>query len=338
MRQVCALLAACLLVSGCAESFILDDDNAIATIPYRINASGDIIVETMINDQGPFDFALDTGASISVIFDNIREQTGLALLEGDTVLIHGMVGSGKFPLTSVDRLQVGGVSWAGTRIACIPGDTPASSGIDGILGIDFLSRYAIWFSSDQEIIRFHDPGQVADQSYWGWSSIPLRRLQIGSGDATAYAIDLSIAGQTVPALFDLGANTNLMNWRAAQAVGARPAKTRRHDKIHGAFETASATATLYVRRLKITNLYWHDRSFLVADFPIFEILELDDQPAAIVGSGFFKKRDFVVDIARDRLLIKASWPKHRNRDVVLLHDRLDSHRLEEIPTPSEGAL
>jgi hypothetical protein len=304
MSRAWTILVTAFLATGCAKPFVLDDINAVANIPYHSSAYGDLVIEVFINDQGPFDFVLDTGASMSVIFEDARQKAGLKLEEGNFVLMHGMVGSGDFPVSSIDRLQVGEISWTSARVVSMPSMTAASFGLDGVLGVDFLGQYAVAFSSEEDVVRFYEHDKLAVKSYRGWSSVPLRSLQIGDGDTVAYAFDLSIAGETVPALFDLGAGFNLMNWRAAQLLDART-KRSGGQKVHGAIQETLVSAQLEVAVLKIGKLYWRNTEFMVSDFPIFEVLELDDRAIAIVGAHLFNNRDFVIDFARDQLLVKA---------------------------------
>ena len=304
MQRILALVAVLLTSTGCAGPLHLDDDGARAVMPYRISEGGQIVVDVMIEGKGPYTFALDTGASITVIFDDAREKAGIGLLTDKKALIHGMVGTGYYPLVTVDQLRVGGASWDDARIASMPGNNLDGRGLDGILGIDFLSQFAVSILTGEKVVRFHDRELIAERSYRGWSSLPLRRIRVGSGDATAYTIELVIGGHPVPALFDLGSGVNVMNWRAARAVGARPLRIRHRSKVTGIVDDATVSAQLRVWVLRITDLYWHNRTFLITDLPVFEILELDDRPISIVGAGLFSDYSIVVDFSRERLLVR----------------------------------
>ena len=57
--------------------------------------------------------------------------------------------------------------------------------------------------------------------------------------------------------------------------------------------------------LQISDMSWRNRSFLVDNFPIFEALKVSDIPVAIAGTDFFRQRDFIVDFARKRLLVRS---------------------------------
>ena len=300
------LLVAVFLAAGCADQLVLDDDGALLVIPHEVGSQGHIIVKTMINDHGPYRFALDTGASISVVFDKTREAAGLELLAGEQVLVHGMIGSGHFPLTTVTELKVGKESWRNARLASLPGNRQVPTEIDGILGVDFLSRYAVGVSAEERVVRLYPPELVSNRSYSGWHSIPMRKLQVGDGTAFAYSINLEINKIPIPAILDLGAGFNLMNWRAASAIRVKPKGAMSRKVIYGAVEDARIVAELDVEKLRVASLHWRHRTFFISKFSIFEVLDLENKPAAIVGPGFFKDRDFVIDFVRDRLLISKS--------------------------------
>ena len=300
------LLVVSILASGCAAPLILDDDNASVVTPLEVGDEGHIIVQATIDGHGPFRFVLDTGASISVIFDTTREQAGLASAEGTQVVIQGMVGAGTFPMMTIAELKIGSESWTNARVALLPADNSASGQIDGILGIDFLRRYAVGVSPRDEVVRLYPPRLVSERSYRGWTSIPMQDLQIGKGDATVYTIALHISEIEIQAMLDLGAGSNLMNWHTARAIRVKPRKSGPGSEISGAIETEPVVAELEVDELRIEDILWRNRTFVISDFPIFEALDLEDRLVAIIGPGLFNERDFVIDFERKRMLIGGS--------------------------------
>ncbi|HSG59556.1 MAG TPA: aspartyl protease family protein [Woeseiaceae bacterium] len=303
MRRI-ALLAVIATVTGCAS--MLDEDGALAVVPYRISSVGQIVVDARLNDDGPFSFAIDTGASITVVFDETRQAAGIEALTSSRVSIQGLVASGQFPLVSVKRLWVGEEGWADARMASIPGDSVALGSIDGILGVDFLSRYSVGLSTANKALRLYPPELTSERAYLGWTSIPLHSLQIPDSKATAYTIDLVIGPETIPALFDLGATTNVMNWRAARALEVRPLQPKQRNSVAGALQSAPIKAEININLVKTQNIHWRNRTFLIADFPVFEVLDTGGQPMAIVGTDLFGGRDLIIDFARNRVLVKMS--------------------------------
>ncbi len=304
LKSKIGVLATTIILGACAST--LNVDSAVAIAPYHIANGGRIVVEVRVDNQGPFHFALDTGASISVVFDRLRKKLELETVAGESVLIHGLVSTGRFPLISISRLQVGRETWVNPRIASLPGETTAGAEIDGILGIDFLRRYAVGFSVEDRVLRLYSPDQLRDDSYRGWNSVPLEPINIGGRGTALYFFDVEIGGQKVPALFDLGAGLNMINWPAAQFLHLKPEGHRRGELLSGVLESTPVVARFEAAKVTTASIEWQNEAFLVADLAIFATLQKDDSPFVILGSGLFNQRDFMIDFVRNRLLVKAS--------------------------------
>ena len=305
MARIRAILATLALLSGCAGELLLEPDGALAIVPRQFGDSGHIVVEVMLNGHGPFDFALDTGASISTVFKKAQDNASIEATPGSNVFIFGMTGSGTFPVARISRLALGREEWLDARVALLPGDMPSMTSIDGILGVDFLSRYAVHYSQQDRAVRLYPRELIAERSYRGWHSISLFDLDVGASDITMLAFNLYINMERIPALFDLGATVNVMNDRAARLLQVPVRRLRRSEEVQGVTGQTEATVELIVRRLRIGDIYWGNRRFLVGDFPVFEVLGTDKQPLAIAGTSLFRHRDFIVDFEKKRLLVKA---------------------------------
>lgn len=305
MARTLAWLSTVLLFSGCAGELVLEKDGALALIPYQPTESGHIVVETMLNGVGPFDFALDTGASISVVFDGALRQASLKPATTGQVRVQGLTGAGTYPVAVIDRLQVGSETWDSARFALLPGHGSAGGQLDGVLGIDFMSRYAVSYSRQDRVIRLFSRELVRERSYTGWHSIPLYELRITEGNVTAFAFDMFIGGERIPTMFDLGSSANLMNRQAAKSFGIRPRRSRSGEGVSGAVGASIQATELFVWQPRIADIRWHRSSFLIADFPIFEVLDLHKRPAAIAGTSLLEGRDFVIDFAGRRLLVTS---------------------------------
>ena len=297
-------LASVFALSACAS--VLDLDGALAIAPYHVENSGRIVVEARVNGQGPFDFALDTGSSISAVFDKLRDELALEPIPGIKVIVHGAVASGRFSLLDIGLLEVGREAWADPRMVSLPGETAAGVTIDGLLGVDFLRRYAVAFSTRDRVIRLYPPDLVAQRSYRGWASVPLEPEFIGGSGAALYFIDIEIDGWKIPAVFDLGAGTNIINTPGAHRVGIAAAELRHGDVFSGALESSTVVARLAVQEVTTAGIRWRNEFFSIADLEIFEMFMFRDSPAAILGAGLFTQRDFIIDFVRSRLLVKVA--------------------------------
>ncbi len=302
MRSVAIVASAVVALSGCAT--VLQEQGADAVVPYQHSESAQVIVQATVDGHGPFDFAVDTGASISVAFDKLCGRAELPTVSEKFTTIQGLVASGRYPLITLDELKVGAVTWEDVDVAVLPSDSPACAAIEGILGTDLLSRYAIGVFADEGALRLYPPEIVSERSYQGWASIPLKRMPIGDAGALLYAIDLVIFDRRVRAIFDLGAGLNMINWPAARYLDLRVPRSVSRETLKGAVDTKEITGAYTVDRLEAGLMNWFDVEFLIADLEVFEALGLDQQPIAIVGSGFFRKRDFIIDFRRSRLLVR----------------------------------
>ena len=285
---------------------MLDEDGALATVPYEINENKGIVVEARVNGQGPFAFTLDTGASISVVFDDLSNELGIESVSGSLIVIHGLVASGEFPLLNVDQLSVGSEVWVDPVIAAMPGEAVAHTGIDGILGVDFLRRYAVGFSTEDRVIRLYSPDRLDRLSYWGWTSVPLELLNVGDTRTALYFFEIEVGGVRMPAVFDLGASLNMMNWSAARSLGLDPAELAGDDQVTGAIDSTPIVARIRTREVTTGSIRWKNEAFIIAELEIFSTLMQSATPSAILGAGLFTQRDFIIDFTRNRLLVKTA--------------------------------
>jgi hypothetical protein len=307
-------LTAAVALCGCAS--VLDQDGALTLAPYHIENSGRIVVEAHVDGQGPFRFALDTAASISAVFDNIRYELELEPIPGKAVIVHGAVSSEELPLVDIGRIEVGREVWTDPRVVSIPGETAAGASFNGILGIDFMRRYAVGFSTRDRVVRLYPPELVARRSYRGWASVPLEAEPIGESGTALYFFEIEIDGRKIPAVFDLGAGLNVINWAAARRLGFAPVGPRDDDLFSGVLESTPVVAGLNAEKVTTASVHWRNETFSIADLKIFTKLMLDDSPAAILGSGLFTQRDFVIDFVRSRLLVKVAMDEVNVSDSV----------------------
>lgn len=306
LERLSNILCLTIVFALCGCATVLDEDGALAIAAYKIEDNGRIVVEARVNGKGPYAFALDTAASISAVFDKLRDELDLEAVPGKSVLVHGVVASGQYPLLRIGRLDVGNETWNDPRIVSLPGNTAIDASIDGILGVDFLRRYAVGFSTRDRIVRLYPPDLVGRRSYRGWASVPLEPEYIGVSGAAIYFIDTEIAGRKLPAVFDLGAGLNLINPAAAERLGLNPTNSRNEDLVSGAIETTPILAWVRVPEMTTGRIRWSNEVFSIAEFEIFTTLMRGDTPCAILGAGLFHQRDFIIDFARSRLLVKVA--------------------------------
>jgi len=147
---VAAPMAALLLV-GCVMYEDRDDPDAAQTspgavreVPLRVVEEDDrtlAFVPVSIEGEGPFMFALDTGASASVVDEDVADQVGLERT-GERRSVSGILGTGRVPVAQVDQWRVGDVPIDPGEVTVIDlGPPKGGGGIQGLLGSDVLSDY-----------------------------------------------------------------------------------------------------------------------------------------------------------------------------------------------------
>lgn len=109
-----------------------------------------------INGQGPYAFALDTGASHSVIDEDLAEELGLPSA-GPDIEITGVAATAEARQVKVGEWRVGGVELPGHRVVALSLSEPnRRMKIRGLLGSDALSRFgAVIVDYRQQRLTLH---------------------------------------------------------------------------------------------------------------------------------------------------------------------------------------
>ena len=108
-------------------------------IKFKVNKSNPLLlVNTMVNGQGPLNFIVDTGASGSVITWELAEELGLKISKKRTTAI-GATGPQEVGIARLKSLQIGSVEMSRLEVAVM--DLKAvqqaiPQRISGILGYD----------------------------------------------------------------------------------------------------------------------------------------------------------------------------------------------------------
>ena len=103
-----------------------------------------ILVPTFVNGRGPYEFALDTGAAVTVLSPELAAALGLTSAEAR----EGMGAGGKIQvgITSIQSLAVGtaGIENLQAAIADLSGIGKAAGvRLDGIIGHNYLRHFVV---------------------------------------------------------------------------------------------------------------------------------------------------------------------------------------------------
>ena len=161
--------------------------------PIRFRRSLNLIFTgVMINGRGPYDFAIDTGASQAVLSEKLAAELGLKPLT--STIMHGVGGGGKIDtkLYAVNEIGIGDVKIRNVPVGTF-NDPLVTQLADGILGTALLSDFIITINypaNQMELARKRTPnttGEVVPS--WFFSNLLLVPLEINGRYRGNFVVD-----------------------------------------------------------------------------------------------------------------------------------------------------
>lgn len=151
------LLAVLVLLSlvGCGRLSRNQQREMVVRLQVVQGPGGSVLalVPVTVAGQGPFPFALDTGASQSVVDLDVKDRTNLPEV-GRTREVTGILGTGEAIVVQVDDWQADDVTLPPVRAIALDLPKPAEGeGLAGLLGSDVLSTFgAITVDYERQVL------------------------------------------------------------------------------------------------------------------------------------------------------------------------------------------
>lgn len=135
-------------------------DIARSEVSFRLAGPNEaaLVVPVHVNGHGPYDFILDTGATLTCIEEELAQEIGLEPAAG--VAVGTSIGAaGRMRLVRIDSLRVGQTTGHGLigcaldlqRLQQLPGLR-----IEGLLGLNFLKSFQLTLDFGRKILRFEE--------------------------------------------------------------------------------------------------------------------------------------------------------------------------------------
>ncbi len=198
-----ALVVWAIPISGIAQQRVRQPEvrrvsEPIAPIRLRDESDRGLLASGWINGAGPFVFAIDTGAGVSLISRNVVEQARLQMTKSRRPLVGGLSTS---PISSDQESRIAGLA-LGTRDNRVPGSFAVAivdnlpRSIDGVLdptdvfkpfgySVDLPNRELHVFDTATYRLRLNDVPQEGAVVRWVGNDRPFVRL----GDGRLALID-----------------------------------------------------------------------------------------------------------------------------------------------------
>jgi hypothetical protein len=238
-----------------------------------------------VNENGPHDFVIDTGANRTVIAAELAQELGLA--RGENVDLHGIAGVETVPTAIVPRFDVAGII---TRNLHMPMLARRRLGADGLLGLDALAGRAVELDFRRHRVRLmrsrvhtvgssrltHDtrqPGAIVNARYrFGQLTIVIARA--GTSPVTAF--------------IDSGSQATVGNSALERAVTTHKLSVPGAGRIVPIYSVTSQVAYGHFEVIRLLSFGGDARlrnlPVIFSDLHTFDLWGLRDKPALLIGA------------------------------------------------------
>ncbi len=301
---------ALVVVLALALFSIAKAQDPVAEIPYRFDYDGWITVPVTVNGEGPYDFIVDTGATLSVVFKNLDAKQNFPYIEGEPRRILGLIETNDLPPRYIGTVASGGQVMEDVVSVVIDDWLPPRPTPQGVLGLDFLSPYAVHIDPATQTIKLYDSGPPDAVDARGWSKVRLAPQSFGDSARPLYVVKARIRSKTYPFILDLGASGTIINYPALRNMLAMrrvtvrsSATASRSPQVHDLFGNEARSQLVRIQRMKIGRAIWRNKIVSVYNSKVFNELGVGDVPYGLLGADMIRDRRIVIDFQNNRLHI-----------------------------------
>jgi len=280
----------------------------LTSLPYRVDYTGWFTIEVSVNGQGPYDFIIDTGATQSLIFQNLTAQQQFTPTGGPDQTVLGLASAGAFPPFYIGALQVGGVQFDQLVTVILP-DWQVENRPQGVIGLDFLQQYIVVFDAEAGLLHLYDPDDPP-REIERWKHVHMKADNFGLDTNPLYTLEARLNNRGVRFLLDLGASGTLINRVAVRAISrsgisitVRPSVGDERIRITDALERSKNAQAIVVRRFQLGRTYWYRQQLGVHNAQIFTELGVQNKPFGLFGADLVRDYSFALDFERERFLL-----------------------------------
>jgi predicted aspartyl protease len=282
----------------------LKDPEPLFAAPTRLDRIGRVMTHVMVNGKGPFRFVIDTGASRSTLAPHLARSLGLSNSVGRNVMLNGVTGAAEVATVAVESIELGQIRLENQHLPVI--FTSIMGNADGILGVAGLKDQRI----DVDFRRDRVSVLASDGKRPHYSMVTARAERNANG---LMIIDVRVGrGIKCKAVIDTGAERTLGNVALQNALNRGRKKHEMVEAVvHGATPDIADGQVQQIKEARIGDLVLSNLAVIFADFHVFKLWGLDQQPAMLIGMDMLG--------VLDRLVID-----YRRNEVSLFGDRQPS--------------
>ena len=274
----------------------LADPEPLFAAPTRLDRIGRVMTQVMVNGKGPFRFVIDTGASRSTLSPHLAKSLGLTHSVGRNVMLNGVTGAAEVPTVAVDSIEIGALKFENQNLPVI--FTSIMGNADGILGVAGFEdqRIDVDFKRDRVSV-LESNGRRPH-----YSMVTARAERDANG---LMILDVRVGRRIkAKAVIDTGAERTLGNLALQNAMnkGKRKSRTGVGAVVHGATPDIADGDVQEIKEARIGDMTLTNLEVIFADFHVFKLWGLDQQPALLIGMDMLGVLDrLVIDYRRNEV-------------------------------------
>ena len=304
------LVVMCFMVAGCATQQItaVSDIEARAgaiSVPYSISSSGRILIDVSVDDGPIRSLALDTGATISVLYKDFAETANLNVSE-KTRFVRGLVGQGERPVIEDVTFHIGPQGFQMDQLIML--DTPLiKDEAIGLIGADLLALYVTLFNKETLTATFIPRQTIEPAAFRGWNRIPLETFTDADTNSRLYFANMDLNRRDIPVLIDTGSNFSFINWKLARMdtdVRRLERNLIRNGTLQGALDSTSLTRVTVFHDLQLGKQTWDKVGVVIMGLDALDTVAPVDEPMMVAGAKVFAPHTIAFDLGGRNLYVK----------------------------------
>ena len=274
----------------------LADPDPLFAAPTRLDRIGRVMTHVKINGKGPFRFVIDTGASRSTLAPHLAKALNLQQAVGRNVMLNGVTGAAEVPTVAVDSIEIGALKFVDQNLPVI--FTSIMGNADGILGVAGFhdQRIDVDFKRDRVTV-LESTGRRPH-----FSMVTARAHRNSTG---LMIVDVRVGRRIkAKAVIDTGAERTLGNLALQQAMnkGRRKKREPVSAVVHGATPDIADGDVQEIKEASIGDMKLSNLEVIFADFHVFKLWGLDQEPALLVGMDMLGVLErLVIDYRRNEV-------------------------------------
>jgi len=271
------------------------DPEPLFAAPTRLDRIGRVMTHVKVNGKGPFRFVIDTGASRSTLAPHLARALNLQHSVGRNVMLNGVTGAAEVTTVAVDSIEVGALKFEKQDLPVI--FTSIMGNADGILGVAGFQDQRI----DVDFKRDRVSVLESNGKRPHYSMVTARATRNING---LMIVDVRVGRRIrAKAVIDTGAERSLGNLALQSAMNkGRKKREPVSAVVHGATPDIADGDVQEIRECTIGDMTLTNLEVIFADFHVFKLWGLDQEPAMLIGMDMLGVLErLVIDYRRNEV-------------------------------------